>query len=121
MPAGRVAFLRGLRLLHRLGGYVFVHAGLRPGVALAAQVPEDMLWIREPFLSATSPLEAVVVHGHTIEPVPVVRRHRIGIDTGAGVGGELTCAVLEADRSASYRFYGQAALKARSLLLGRPG
>lgn len=98
LPAGRLDFLRALPLTHRAGGYVFVHAGLRPGVPLAAQAPEDMLWIREPFLAAVEPFEAVVVHGHTPTRDPVVRPNRIGIDTGAVLGGRLTCAVLEADR-----------------------
>ena len=56
-----------------------------------------MLWIREPFLSFKGTLEAVVVHGHTPEDAPVVLPHRIGIDTGAVLGGKLTCAVLETD------------------------
>ncbi|MEO9189399.1 MAG: metallophosphoesterase family protein [Acetobacteraceae bacterium] len=98
LPAERIAFLRALPLTHRAGGYVFVHAGLRPGVALAAQAREDMLWIREPFLSADTPFEAVVVHGHTPVPAPVLRPNRVGIDTGAVMGGALTGVVLEADR-----------------------
>jgi serine/threonine protein phosphatase 1 len=57
-----------------------------------------MLWIREPFLSFTGALPLVAVHGHTPEePYPVIRPHRIGLDTGAVLGGVLTCAVLEAD------------------------
>ena len=53
------------------------------------------MWIREPFLSFKGDLGAVVVHGHTPGRAPVVRPNRIGIDTGAVYGGELTCAVLE--------------------------
>ncbi len=65
---------------------------------LAAQSAQDLLWIREPFLSSTEAFGVVVVHGHTPEAAPVMRRNRIGIDTGAVMGGRLTCAVLEADR-----------------------
>ena len=57
-----------------------------------------MLWIREPFLSSKASFDAVVVHGHTPRPEPVVRPNRIGIDTGAVMGGALTCVVLEEDR-----------------------
>lgn len=96
LPPARLAFLRGLTMMHRLGGYVFVHAGIRPGIPLARQSEEDLLWIREPFLSSSEPFEAVVVHGHTPILQPVVRPNRIGIDTGAVMGGDLTCAVLEA-------------------------
>jgi serine/threonine protein phosphatase 1 len=100
---GDLAFLRGLASCHRIGGYLFVHAGLRPGTPLALQDRQDMLWIREPFLDWTGDFDPgapglVVVHGHTPTHDPVVRPNRIGIDTGAVMGGALTCAVLEADR-----------------------
>ncbi|HJS86337.1 MAG TPA: metallophosphoesterase family protein [Acetobacteraceae bacterium] len=98
LPAGQLAFLRGLALTHRAGGYVFVHAGIRPEIPLCAQVRDDLLWIREPFLSSTASFEAVVVHGHTPVPFPELRRNRIGIDTGAVMGGMLTCAVLERNK-----------------------
>ncbi|MGA9865127.1 MAG: metallophosphoesterase family protein [Acetobacteraceae bacterium] len=98
LPADRVGFLRALAVTHRAGGYVFVHAGLRPGLLIAQQAREDLLWIREPFLSTDTAFEAVVVHGHTPVPAPVLRPNRIGIDTGAVMGGALTGVVLEADR-----------------------
>lgn len=100
LPPAHLAFLRGLTLHHALGGYLFVHAGLRPGVPLTRQSRHDQLWIREPFLSSATDLGSVVVHGHTPRARPEVRRNRIGIDTGAVMGGVLTCAVLEADRVA---------------------
>ncbi len=98
IPPAQLGLLRGLLPCCQAGGYIFVHAGLRPGVALAAQTREDMMWIREPFLSFAGSLPAVAVHGHTPEPAPTLRGHRIGIDTGAVLGGALTCAVLEANR-----------------------
>ena len=102
IPRPHLLFLRDLVLTHRLGPYLFVHAGVRPGVHLSAQVRQDLLWIREPFLSAKGDLGdepgMVVVHGHTPVKAPVVRPNRIGIDTGAVMGGVLTCVVLEDDR-----------------------
>lgn len=98
IPPAHVAFLRGLQVRHQEGGYLFVHAGLRPGVPLERQSRHDMLWIREPFLSWQGDLPAVVVHGHTPEHEVVVHPNRIGVDTGAVLGGVLTCAVLEGDR-----------------------
>jgi serine/threonine protein phosphatase 1 len=100
IPPAHLAFLRSLSLRHTLGGYLFVHAGLRPGVPLAQQSRHDQIWIREPFLSSAADLGCVVVHGHTPRVRPEIRRNRIGIDTGAVMGGVLTCAVLEADRVA---------------------
>ncbi len=100
IPAEHLAFLRGLTLFHQEGDYLFVHAGLRPGVALQRQDPDDLLRIRQPFLYSEQAFPAVVVHGHSAAPSPVLRKNRIGIDTGAATGGSLTCAVLEEDRVA---------------------
>jgi serine/threonine protein phosphatase 1 len=100
LPPRHLGYLRGLGLMHRAGGYVFVHAGIRPGVALERQTMEDLLWIREPFLNSTAPSDIVVVHGHTPADAPQIRPHRINVDTGAVLGGALTCVVLEADRLA---------------------
>ncbi|MGC8477284.1 MAG: metallophosphoesterase family protein [Acetobacteraceae bacterium] len=98
IPASHVAFLDRLRLSHRAGGYLFVHAGVRPGVSLDAQLPEDLLRIRQPFLYTAQPLGAVVVHGHTPVKAPQIHPNRVAIDTGAVFGGALTAAVLEAAR-----------------------
>lgn len=98
IPAAQLAFLRQLRRRASFGGYLFVHAGVRPNVPLEAQDPDDLLWIREPFLSSTADFGAVVVHGHTPGRDVVIRKNRIGLDTGAVFGGKLTCAALWADR-----------------------
>ena len=98
VPAAHLGFLRGLVLSHRADDYLFVHAGIRPDVPLRRQTAEDLLRIRQPFLYSEAAFAAVVVHGHTPGPAPVLRQNRICIDTGAGFGGRLTCAVLEGDR-----------------------
>ncbi len=95
IPRAVLDWMEALPLSHRIGETLFVHAGIRPGVPLAKQSAHDMLWIREPFLSWSDPLPVRVVHGHTPVRAPEIRPHRIGIDTGAVVGGRLTCAVLE--------------------------
>jgi serine/threonine protein phosphatase 1 len=95
VPADHVAFLHRLPLRHQEGGYLFVHAGIRPGVPLEDQTREDMLRIRQPFLYTERDLGAVIVHGHTPVKEPVVRHNRIAIDTGAVFGAKLTCVVLE--------------------------
>lgn len=96
MPASHLRLLQGLELMLQVGDYVFVHAGVRPRTALAAQDPQDLLWIRKPFLDSKGPFEKVVVHGHTwISDRPQVFDHRIGVDTGAFATGALTAVRLE--------------------------
>jgi serine/threonine protein phosphatase 1 len=97
IPRQHLIFLRDLAISHRIGPYLFVHAGVMPGVPLEQQNRQDMLWIREPFLSSRDNHGAVIVHGHTPKREPVVQPNRIAIDTGAVLGGDLTCVVLEAD------------------------
>ena len=96
-PADR-AFIRGFEDRVSIGDYLFVHAGIAPGVPLEGQKPSDLRWIREPFLRHKGDHGHVVVHGHTIEEEIVERPNRIGIDTGAFRTGRLTALVLEGDR-----------------------
>ena len=96
IPQTHQAFLLGLTLMHREGGYAFVHAGVRPGILLESQARDDLLRSRQPFLYSELDFGAVIVHGHTPVKAPVVRHNRIAIDTGAVFGGLLTCVVLEA-------------------------
>lgn len=98
IPAAHLQTLHDCRTSFAAGGYLFVHAGIRPGRSIEAQEEADLLWIREPFLSWHEALPAVVVHGHTPTPSPEIRLHRIGLDTGAVIGGDLTCGVFEADQ-----------------------
>jgi serine/threonine protein phosphatase 1 len=95
LPRAHFEFLRRLDLVHEEGDFLFVHAGLRPGLPLDAQRDEDLLWIREEFLLSDASFGRIVVHGHTIAEEPVVRRNRIGIDTGAYTSGRLTALVIE--------------------------
>ncbi|MCH8997194.1 MAG: serine/threonine protein phosphatase [Proteobacteria bacterium] len=100
LPPGHLAFLQKLALRHRAGGYFFVHAGIRPGRPLEDQAPEDLLWIRQPFLRAWRRHDAVIVHGHCAHQTPQVRHNRIGIDTGAYLTDRLTCLVLQGSERA---------------------
>lgn len=95
LPSDHRAFLQGLELTAVYGDYVFVHAGLRPGIALARQRAEDLLWIREPFLSSTQRGTHTVVHGHTVTRAVTFHPDaaapiRIGVDTGAYASGILS-------------------------------
>lgn len=94
LPSRHLAFLRQLELSALYGDYLFVHAGVRPGRALAEQDPQDLLWIRGDFLHQPHGLGLVVVHGHTPDEEPFVGPHRINVDTGAYATGVLTAVRL---------------------------
>jgi serine/threonine protein phosphatase 1 len=95
IPFAHQEFLRSMADTLRFGDYLFVHAGIRPGVALDRQQPVDLRWIREPFLSDPRNHGMMVVHGHTIFDEPQVRGNRIGIDTGAYRRGVLTALMVD--------------------------
>lgn len=94
MPEKHKKFFAGLVNKHVEGGYAFAHAGIRPGVAWADQSEEDLLWGSGDFIEDERDHGKVIVHGHWYAREPVVRRNRIGIDTGAFATGRLTCLVL---------------------------
>lgn len=90
VPAEHLDFIAGVPLLLSLPGWLFVHAGVRPGVDIDRQSPEDLVWIREPFLSGPGMPGVRVVHGHTPTSEPVITPTRIGIDTRCFLSGRLT-------------------------------
>jgi len=95
IPEAHQALLRALPDSLRLGDVLFVHAGIRPGVPLGAQSPQDLRWIRTPFLRSTAEHGVLVVHGHTVVGEPEVHPNRIAIDTGASATGRLTALCLD--------------------------
>ena len=95
IPQRHLAFLNSLELSFGCGDFLFVHAGIRPGIAITKQKEEDMLWIRDEFLSWERPFEKYVVHGHTPVRAPDIRANRANIDTGAFATGRLTCIAIE--------------------------
>ena len=99
MPPAHVAFLASLPLSFAHGSCLFVHAGIRPGIPIANQDPEDLYWIRHRFLDSRANHGPLIVHGHT--PVERVEHHgnRLAIDTGAAYGGPLSAVVIEGRRA----------------------
>lgn len=96
LPAEHLDWMRSLPLQTSDRHRLFVHAGIRPGVALSDQSEQDLLWIREPFLSSDEDHGPLVVHGHTPTRCrkPDLRANRLNIDTGACFGGPLTAAAF---------------------------
>jgi serine/threonine protein phosphatase 1 len=97
LPERHRYFLQALSVSTTIGDYFFCHAGVRPGVPLDRQDRDDLLNIRDPFLSSNAEHGKLVVHGHTPSVQPQVCPNRIGIDTAAYATGRLTCLVLEKD------------------------
>jgi serine/threonine protein phosphatase 1 len=95
IPAAHRAFLGETRLIESVGDYVFVHAGLRPGIPIERQAAADLMWIREEFLRSDADFGKVVVHGHSPRPWPENQPRRINVDTGAFKSGVLTAVALE--------------------------
>lgn len=98
IPSRHVEFIRKFDTLYQNGDYLFVHAGIRPGVPLDEQRKADIIWIRQEFTESDLDHGALVIHGHSITPVADIRPNRIGIDTGAYASGILTAIAIEADK-----------------------
>ncbi|MDE2404099.1 MAG: serine/threonine protein phosphatase [Sphingomonadales bacterium] len=94
-PQSLLEFIRTFEDRVQIGDYLFVHAGIAPGVPIDEQKRSDLRWIREPFLSDENWHGAMVVHGHSITGHADVRANRIGIDTGAYASDVLTAIGLE--------------------------
>jgi serine/threonine protein phosphatase 1 len=95
VPDDHVAFLRALPLTYETEQLFFCHAGIRPGVPLAEQEEEDLVWIRQEFHKSVDPHPKLIVHGHT--PVKEAKHYgnRINLDSGAGYGNPVTAVVFE--------------------------
>jgi len=98
VPEEHVAFLGDLEDMVEIGDYLFVHAGIKPGVAFEDQTTNDLRWIRAPFLTSERDHGKIVIHGHNISETPDEQPNRIGIDTGAYRTGKLTAIGLEGEQ-----------------------
>ena len=111
VPAEHTKFLSNLPHWYRVGGMIFVHAGIRPGFPLEAQDEDDLLWIRDDFLWHLADHEALIVHGHTPVDEPTHYGNRVNIDTGAGWGNFLIPVVFDGDQCFALREEGRELLK----------
>jgi serine/threonine protein phosphatase 1 len=100
VPQAHIGFLESLPVLLRIGRFVFVHAGLRPGVPLTDQRDEDLMWIREPFLTDGPKLPYLVIHGHTPAKEIKFGPSRVAVDTGAYFSGQLSVLKIEGGEGA---------------------
>ncbi|MDE2483836.1 MAG: serine/threonine protein phosphatase [candidate division NC10 bacterium] len=94
IPAAHLTFLERLRPYYETQDYLFVHAGIRPGIPLQEQDESDLLWIREEFYAYAGRFPKIVVFGHTPMREVLMDEDRIGIDTACVYGNKLTCLIL---------------------------
>ena len=97
VPEAHLHWLRDLPLWHLTPQVLFVHAGIRPGVDLARQTEQDLVWIRKGFLDDDRDHGVLVVHGHTVVDQVTHFGNRLAIDTGAAYGGPLSVVVFDQD------------------------
>ncbi|HDM09065.1 MAG TPA: serine/threonine protein phosphatase [Desulfobacteraceae bacterium] len=94
LPPSHKEFFASLRYTIALDDYYVVHAGFRPKVPLEEQDPDDLVWIRDPFIYSTYDFGKRVIFGHTPFYEPLIMKNKVGIDTGAVYGNRLTCLEL---------------------------
>lgn len=94
LPADHHSFLNNLLSYWEDENFIYVHAGLEPGIHLSRQSTQWLFWARENFLSSDYDFGKQVIFGHTQRKTPLLEKNKIGIDTGAVYGGRLTCLVL---------------------------
>ena len=95
VPQAHRDWLEARPAQHRLGCCLYVHAGIRPGVAFEDQTETDLVWIREPFLSNPTDHGALIVHGHTALDAATHYGNRLNLDSGAAYGGPLSAVAIE--------------------------
>lgn len=95
VPVAQRQFLKSLPVSYQRGEVFFAHAGIRPGVALADQVENDLIWIRDPFLDCRKSHGPLIVHGHTALQAANHYGNRLNIDSGAGYGRPVSAVVIE--------------------------
>jgi serine/threonine protein phosphatase 1 len=100
VPLDHIDFLTGRPALYSTGEAAFVHAGIRPGIALQDQTETDLVWIREPFLIETASHGPLIVHGHTAIDAATHYGNRLNLDSGAAYGGPLSAVVIEGREAA---------------------
>lgn len=90
IPEAHLLFFQSLLPYHQTKDYIFVHAGLIPGVPLKKQTTHDLLWVRHEFIDSNYDFGRRIIFGHTPLSRPLIMENKIGIDTGAVYGGKLT-------------------------------
>lgn len=102
IPIEHIRFLQSLPLYVSVGDYLLVHGGIDPNKPLDDQAKDDFIWTRLTSTSGASPVEKIVVHGHTPVETASLIGWRIATDTGACFSGRLSAAKLTPNPPASF-------------------
>ncbi len=94
LPATHRTFFESLALTHEDQYGIYVHAGLQPGIHISRQSQDWCLWVRDRFIRSSFNFGKPVIFGHTVFTNPLMENNKIGIDTGAVYGGNLTALLL---------------------------
>jgi len=95
VPHAHIDYIHAMPRSLSFGDFFFCHAGINPALPLDAQDPDELIWIRTPFLKWTDPLEKVIIHGHTPQSAVDVQPNRVNLDTYAWRNGKLSAIVIE--------------------------
>ncbi len=114
IPDTHLDFLSRLRHSYETDSYFFAHAGIRPGIPFSEQDPDDLIWIRDPFLSATVDHGKTVIHGHTPISFPAFYGNRVNCDGGAAFGRAVHPILLQNGTSFALGPNGRVALSKQS-------
>lgn len=93
-------FFNSLKPYYLTGKYLFIHAGIRPGIALEDQDLTDIVYIRSEFYKRRHDLPQKIIFGHTEFKEPQIQDDKICIDTGCGKfkDAPLTAIIIENDK-----------------------
>ena len=115
LPPDHLEFFRSLELTYAHKGFLCVHAGVVPTRPLEEQGEDDLLWVRDEFISQPHRFPWTVLFGHTPHrEVFVDLPYKIGLDTGLVYWNKLSCLELEHQELFQIR-RGERAVQRRSL------
>lgn len=83
----------------------FVHAGINPYKSLSEQTDNEMMWVRNLFLTYREPHEKHIVHGHTPNEGIEILSNRTNLDIGTPWSGVMAIGVFEDDVRGPVGFY----------------
>ncbi len=92
IPEEHLEFLRALPVAVVWGRFLFVHAGLRPGIPFDRQSDRDLQEVRGVFTESAADHGYLVVHGHTPNAAATLHANRVALDVASYATGRIAAA-----------------------------